>query len=414
MRLAASDVLRQTSSILTLDLDCLQNAILADLGALQITATPPQVSSLLSALRDYIEEFDQCAKRAGLDPSAWKGKLEYVRGRVVTQVVNQLRPPVEGWAADPSEPDRAEYARLLVTIRSCCNDPDGILAFGAADSSAPGAAPAVQDDISEENILRNLERTLAGLVGIDDLKRLIAMDVYDFLSSRQSRGRVFWGDSGVGKTELAQRLAGLREGFPPLNLGAGEVRYVSGVDGRIEVKQVVDSLPSVSILLIDEADKCLDPGAGMVSAEDALQTRYAIVTHFQRRQILWVFLGIFAHARGQGPLADGSMHKIFGDELATRLDFVDWRFPSWTTSSLLQAVNGSAIRRKLEYQDEAVLILVDYCAGVGGGVRTFDNVEAAIVRHLRMKGGDLARPVGPDVVRDVLARRVGRPTQSRQ
>jgi len=296
-----------------------------------------------------------------------------------------------------------------------CPVGDVLLIIDTASSAlaTPGAQDT-QDDVSEENILRNLERTLAGLVGIDDLKRLIAMDVYDFLNSRQSRGRVFWGDPGVGKTELAQRLAGLREGFPPLNLGAGEVRYVSGVDGRLEVKQAVDSLPSVSILLIDEADKCLDPGAGMVSAEDALQTRYAIVTHFQRRQILWVFLGVFAHARGQGPLADGSMHKIFGDELATRLDFVDWQFPSWTTESLLQAVNSNAICRKLEYQDEAVLILVDYCAGVGGGVRTFDNVEAAIVRNLRMKGGDLARPVGPDVVRDVLARRVGRPTQSSQ
>jgi hypothetical protein len=289
-----------------------------------------------------------------------------------------------------------------------CPVGDVLLTIDTASSAL--AAPGAPDDISEENILQNLERTLFGLVGIDDLKRLIAMDVHDFLNSRQSIGRVFWGDPGVGKTELAQRLAGLREGFPPLNLGAGEVRYVSGVDGRLEVKQAVDSLPSVSILFIDEADKCLDPGAGMVSAEDALQTRYAIVTHFQRRQILWVFLGVFAHARGQGPFADESMQETFGDELATRLDFVDWQFPSWTTESLLQAVNSNPSHRKLEYQDEAVLLLVDYCAGMGGGVRTFDNIEAAIVRHLRMKGGDLAKPVAPDVVRDVLARRAGRPS----
>ncbi len=257
---------------------------------------------------------------------------------------------------------------------------------------------------SEAEVLRAIEKSLLGLVGLDSMKPLIAMDVFEFLSAGQSRGRVFWGSSGVGKTEVAQRLAGLREGFPGLSLGAGQVRYVSGVDGKLEVKELIDSLPAKSILFIDEADKCLDPKAGMVSAAEATQVRHAIITHFQRKPVLWVFLGVFSQMRSEGVLTDESLRVNFGDELAHRLDYADWGFPAWTLENLLKAVNGASSRRKLRYDDDAALVLAQYCIKTGGGVRAFDNLETAIIRHIRTTGS-AASSVSLPVARDVLTKR---------
>ena len=115
----------------------------------------------------------------------------------------------------------------------------------ATDSPSSSMGPAAPAPVGERELMKGVEKSLLGLVGLDDFKPQLAMDIVEFLGSRQSRGRVFWGSSGVGKTEVAQRLAGLREGFPQLRCGAGEVRYVSGVDGKLEVKALVDGfLPS--------------------------------------------------------------------------------------------------------------------------------------------------------------------------
>jgi hypothetical protein len=257
---------------------------------------------------------------------------------------------------------------------------------------------------TESEVLRAIEKSLLGIVGLDGLKPLIAMDVFEFLSGQQSRGRLFWGASGVGKTELAQRLSGLREGFPGLSLGNGQVRYVSGVDGKLEVKELIDSLPAKSILFIDEADKCLDPKAGMVTPAEATQVRHAIITHFQRKPVLWVFLGVFAQMRSAGGLTDESLRANFGDELAHRLDYADWGFPDWTLGNLLKAVNGSSSRRKLRYDDDAALALAEYCVKTGGGVRAFDNLETAIIRHIRTTGATV-NSVPLAIARDVLAKR---------
>ncbi len=258
---------------------------------------------------------------------------------------------------------------------------------------------------TERDVLRGVEKSLLGLVGMDDFKQLLAMDVFEFLSSQQSRGRVYWGASGVGKTEVAQRLCGSREGFPKLSIGPGEVRYVSGVDGKLEIKEIVDGLPPLSLLFIDEADKCLDPKAGMVSAAEATQIRHAIITHFQRKPVMWIFLGVYAQMRSAGALTDDSLRMTFGDELAHRLDYADWGFPAWTLENLLRAVNGATSRRKLQYEDEAALILAQYCIKSGGGVRAFDNLETAIIRRLRTGGQALDARVSPSIAREILAKR---------
>ena len=258
---------------------------------------------------------------------------------------------------------------------------------------------------TERDIARSIDKALMGLVGLDRLKTLFAMDLSEFLSGGQSKGRIFWGPSGVGKTEVAQRLAGLRDGFPGLSIEPGGVRYISGVDGKLEVKSIVDSLEPMSVLFVDEADKCLDPNAGMVSSAEATQTRHAVLTHFQRKPILWVFLGVFSNMRDKGSLTDAALRVNLGDELAHRLDYADWEFPAWTLESLLKAINGTSSRRRLRYEDEAALLLANYCIKTGGGVRAFDNLETAIARHMRTESMADGTVVPLQVARDILARR---------
>jgi hypothetical protein len=305
---------------------------------------------------------------------------------------------------------RCRFPRAAGLSDAVARDPDADVSetscvFGAGQTTPGAAGSTASAAPSEEDLLRSIEKSLWSLTGLERLKPLLAMDICEFLSARQSLGRIFWGDSGVGKTEVAQRLSGLREGYPGLSLGGGQVRYVSGVDGRLEVKEIVDDLPPRSILFVDEADKCLDPNTGMVTAAEATQIRHAIVTHFQRKPILWVFLGVFAQTRVNGGLTDDALRSSLGDELAHRLDYADWRFPSWTLESLLKAVNGTSSRRRRTYDDDAALMLAQYCIKTGGGVRAFDNLETAIIRQERIAGIAAATNVSVAVAREILARR---------
>ena len=284
-----------------------------------------------------------------------------------------------------------------------------VVSQGTPRSASSGSTKRLSeaDDAtrSEADSRRAIEKSLHGLVGLDRFKSMLSMDVCEFATTRQSRGRVYWGGSGVGKTETAQRLAGQREGFPGLPIGDGQVQYVSGVDGRLDIREIVDALPPMSVLFVDEADKCLDPKAGMVTPAEATQTRHAIVTHFQRKPIMWVFLGVFSEMRDGAVLTDDSVRKTFGDELAHRLDYADWQFPPWTLSNLLMAVNGSTGRRRMAYQDEAALVLAEYCIKSGGGVRAFDNLETAILRERRLGGVNDQSHVSVEEARRALARR---------
>jgi len=276
---------------------------------------------------------------------------------------------------------------------------------GAAPGATPGPVAVESAEDRERQIRRGVERSLNGLVGLERFAALLGADISDFLSGpRQSCGRVIWGNSGVGKTEVAQRLAGLREGFPGLRTGSGTVEYVSGVDGKLEIKEIVDRLAPFTILFIDEADKCLDPKAGMVNQAEATQLCHAVVTHFQRKPVFWAFLGVFSNARAGGRLTDEIVRSTFGDELAHRLDYADWEMPTWSLENLLKAVNGSAPRRRLLYDDDAVLTLAEYCIRTNGGVRAFDNLETALLRRFRM-GGQAPTVINIKLVRELLEQR---------
>jgi hypothetical protein len=261
------------------------------------------------------------------------------------------------------------------------------------------------ESVSEADILNAIDKSLMGLVGLEKFKTLLAMDIHEFLKVRQSRGRVFWGVSGVGKTEVAQRLSGLREGFPPISIGLGQVKYISGVDGKLEISELVDELSPFSLLFIDEADKCFDSKAGMVNFAEATQIRHSILTHFQRKPILWVFLGVFAQMQSNGRLTDETLRVSFGDELAHRLDYADWEFPYWTLENLLKAISVASSRRKLQYDDDAALLLAQYCISTGGGVRAFDNLESAISRYIRTSGYDTSMKVSLPIAMEILKRR---------
>jgi hypothetical protein len=103
-------------------------------------------------------------------------------------------------------------------------------------------------------------------------------------------------------------------------------------------------------------------------------------------------------------LTDEIMRGTFGDELAHRLDYADWEMPTWSLENLLKAVNGSAPRRRLQYDDDAALTLAEYCIRTNGGVRAFDNLETALLRRFRM-GGQAPTVINIKLVRELLEQR---------
>lgn len=259
--------------------------------------------------------------------------------------------------------------------------------------------------LSEVKIQKELEKNLSSMVGIENFIRLFAFDLAGFFAERKSRGRIIWGSSGVGKTEIAQRLSGNRSSIPGLQLGEGQVNYITGVDGKLDIKHIVDQIPPMSILFIDEADKCLDPEAGMVDNAEAIQLRHSIVSHFERKPVYWILLGSFEKGRGGGKLTDRIVQRILDKELSHRFDYVDWMLPDWTLENLLKVVDRHSWGRKLRYEDEAALRIAQYCVESRGGVRAFENIESSILRHYKMRQLSDHQTVSSMVVESMLAKR---------
>ena len=281
---------------------------------------------------------------------------------------------------------------------------------GAIAARKTGNKPAAQIQRPNENaVFTTVQKSLFGLVGLDGYAKRFALDVADFLVGAESVARLICGEAGTGKTEFAQRLCGSRDGYPGFSTLGVPAYYISGVDGRFEIRKLVDDAAPHSIIFIDEADKCLDPGASMVSPADATQLHHAIVTHFGRKPIYWAFLGTFTAMRRTtgGQVNLQSLEKTVGRELASRLDFADWSFPDWTLETLLQAVRSFAERRGLGYDDEALLILVQHCLRTGGAVRAFDNIDKALHRQFRLLPADgkkVEHRVSVSIAREYLGR----------
>jgi len=240
----------------------------------------------------------------------------------------------------------------------------------------------------ERDYSLNLTMSLAGLEGLDSLKQRLDIDLQDFIAGSESVGRLFFGEPGTGKTEVAQRLCGMREGYPGLKQAGINAVYVSGVDGRFEIKKIIDDIAPHSIIFIDEADKCLDPGAGMVSAADAIQLHHALVTHFGRKPIYWGLVGTFSALRGGAgrEISHQALEKTLGRELASRLDYIDWCFHDWPIENLLRAARATVAKRGLQYDDEALLMLANHCLSTGGALRSFDNIDRALGRQFCIAG----------------------------
>jgi ankyrin repeat protein len=243
-------------------------------------------------------------------------------------------------------------------------------------------------------IKSTLSASLYGLVGIDELMLRLEFDLGDFFSGNQSMGRLLHGDSGTGKSEIAQRLSGLREGLPGLAEAGISCGYISGVDGKFEVRKLVEEVQAHSVVFIDEADKCLDPKAGMVSEAEATQLQHAIVTHFSRKPIYWCFVGTFAATRNAagGELSMAVLDATLGRELASRLDFADWCLPKWTLENLLRAVKSLVAKRGLQYEDDALLTIAEHCLASGGAVRAFENIDRALDREAKIRN-DMSKAV---------------------
>lgn len=259
------------------------------------------------------------------------------------------------------------------------------------------------ENISDATINRQLSKSLFGLIGLEDFAMKLSIDLDDFIKGNDSRGRLFWGNSGTGKTEFAQRIAGMREGFPSLDIGY-PVFYNSGVDGKLEVKNIIDQIETGGIVLIDEADKCLDPSAAMSNKAEATQLQHSVVTHFSRKKVYWVFIGTFNAMRKGADITYDMLENSIGLELASRVDFFDWEFPKWTLETLLEAVKCICSRRGVCYEDSALLILSQYCLKKGGGIRIFDNLDQILYRKGKLAGSIITQ--NPFVVTKEIAQEV--------
>ena len=231
-------------------------------------------------------------------------------------------------------------------------------------------------------------RAFSGLVGFDTFKKALVYDLKAFVGTADGPGvcRMFWGESVTGKTEVAQRFAGLRHGYPAVCPGYGRSHYVSCVERGIDVRQITDDLPGGSIVFVDDADRHLDEACGVVSAVEARQFHTAILTNLGRKRLYWVFLGSFIARRGGRPMTSDMIDAMLGRELAGRMDFMDWKFPEWNIENLLLASRLVVTRLGMTFEDEAVLLLANECLEKGSGVRGLENLLEQIKRRMVLDG----------------------------
>jgi antitoxin component YwqK of YwqJK toxin-antitoxin module len=240
-------------------------------------------------------------------------------------------------------------------------------------------------EIKDPDIFKVLNKSLRGMVNTKWFTNTFPSDLFSFISEKRSKLKLFHGPTCSGKTEIAQRLAGMREGFPGLIDIGVDVHYLTGIESEIAVRDIVDKLKPLSVVLIDEADKFLNPKSPLYSEQSAHRFTNMIITLFERKPLYWVLIGTWDFLQEGDQSMDEKVSNLYGPEFGTRVDY-DWRFPDWSLETLLEAIKASVPNRKVTYDDMSLAIMAQYCLKSGGGVRSFDNLEQRLMRKLRMKG----------------------------
>lgn len=271
--------------------------------------------------------------------------------------------------------------------------PTGKFKPGSTAGASPAAAqpapamPSKPQEISREDIELALTASLNGLVNMDELIHNLTPDMFDFLNQKTTRSMavVLWGDASTGKTQLGQRLAGLKasENAPGLDLPGVKVLYRDSVDKQA-VRDLVDKAPARSVVIIDEADKVFDIKAGSTDQE-AAQVRSTFITHFERTPIFWILMGSFADRRQGSSLTKKMVYEVFGPEMGSRLMHDGYHLKSWDQASLLKAVQQYDLPQDFEMDDEAVQKLTDTCLKMGGGPRSFEMAVKEICKRISRK-----------------------------
>jgi hypothetical protein len=252
-------------------------------------------------------------------------------------------------------------------------------------SKAKDARP-LPDRTSLADLQKNIAKSLSGLLGFDFFVKNFAIDLFDFLQGSESRIRLFWGDTGTGKSELGMRLAGLREGFPRLAFDDTGAFYFSAADDGMDFGAVTEKIAPKSLVYLDDADKLFDSNSGLKDAKSIVQLQQSLNTSIIKKSVYWVLAGTFDSGRTGEDLSAQRLETLLGKSLAYKVDYVDWRLPGWTLENLLRAVRQISTRRGLTYEDEALLLIAEYCLS-HGAVIGFDRIDQTLYRrHGGQKG----------------------------
>lgn len=242
--------------------------------------------------------------------------------------------------------------------------------------------------IAESDIREALEMSLTGLVNMSDFTENFAQALFDFNENNpaKSRGIVLWGNASVGKSSVARRIAGVGSaGTTALKLDGISIHYISCADKNIKISEELKNIPERSVVFLDEIDKFLDPGAGIVSDIEAKRIKMEFVTNYDAKPILWVFLGTFQTVRGSDMLTSGLLHKLLGSELNSRVEVSpDWRLKSWDEQSIFEASTHNIPTEVGKcFDQESVMHLAEKALEVDGGYREFDKHVRAIHRRMQ-------------------------------
>lgn len=240
--------------------------------------------------------------------------------------------------------------------------------------------------IEYEDLKLMINSSLRGMVGVDEFINNFAHDLKSFMDRKNgSVGIVLWGNSSVGKTEISRRLSGTyKENIAKFQLPGVDVKYIACCDSDIDVKKIIDSISKKTVLFLDEIDKYLSPSSGIVNESQAKGLRTSFLTNFESKDIFWIFTGTFSDIRGSKKLNRDILEKTLGQELSSRLDFVDYMLPDWTVVTLLKAAKNVFVQDQLiDYEDDAILKLVNYTLKHQGGVRSLEKNHEIIRRKFR-------------------------------